>query len=327
MPFRQEDGAARDPYKVWVSEILAQQTRISAMLPFYERFIARFPTVRALADAETDEVLALWAGMGYYARARNLHAAAQILRDRYGGALPSAAEEWRALPGIGAYTAGAIASIAFGLAEPAVDGNVRRVYARLLARGDMTGAEDWVRGIMREAQTEGFAPGEVTEALMELGALVCLPKRPRCDGCPLEPDCKAKQNGETDRYPIRPSRPEKTVENKVIIVANDENNKYLMRKRTESMLRGMLEFPNEITLSRDGFTVTKTGLLAEAEHIFTHRVWRMRAFRARVTPPRDKGAPSLPEGYIWVTRAAMDSLPVPGAMRPFVKALDNGGGE
>ena len=305
-----------------MSEILAQQTRIAAMLPFYERFIARFPTVRDLADAEADEVLALWAGMGYYARARNLHAAAQIVRDKYGGALPALAEELRALPGVGAYTAGAIASIAFGLSEPAVDGNVRRVYSRLLAIGDVSGAEDWVRASMREAQKAGHTPGEVTEALMELGALVCLPKTPRCGGCPWEADCKAKQNGEIGQYPIRPVKKEKPVENKVIIVATDEMARFLMRKRTESILHKMLEFPDESTLVRDGFTVTKTGHLTDAEHIFTHRVWRMSAYFADVAPP----AIGLPEGYSWVSRAEMDSLAIPGAMRPFVNALDRADG-
>ena len=314
LPFRE----TRDPYKIWVSEILAQQTRIAAMLPFYQRFVERFPAVGNLADAPLDDVLALWAGMGYYARARNLHAAARVVRDQYGGVLPDTAEALRALPGIGAYTAGAIASIAFGLPEPAIDGNVRRVYARLFADGDGSAAEAWVRSLMSGAMEAGHSPGEITEALMELGALVCLPQTPRCAECPLEPECKAKRTNTIGRFPIRPVKKEKSVEYRDIVAVNDENRRYLMRKRTESILRGMLEFPEQTTLNRDGFTVTDAEPWIEAEHIFTHRVWRMRGYRARVAPPSQD---ALPDGYRWVSVAEMETLAIPGAMRAFVTAL------
>lgn len=283
------------------------------MLPFYERFIRRFPTVHDLADAELDEVLALWAGMGYYARARNLHKAAQIVRDKYNGLIPSSGEALRTLPGIGDYTAGAIASIAFGLPEPAVDGNVRRVYSRVHADQDTTQAGDWVRNSMLKGDC---APGELTEALMELGALICLPKVPRCADCPLEPKCKAKQNEQIHLFPKRPDKKEKSVEYRDIIIAINENRRYLMRKRTESILHEMMEFPDESTLLRHGFVVEKLEFLSDVEHVFTHRIWIMKGFRARVKAPNP-----LPEGYGWYTSGEMSSLAIPSAMRAFLSLL------
>jgi A/G-specific adenine glycosylase len=177
---------------------------------------------------------------------------------------------------------------------------------------------------MSGAMEAGHSPGEVTEALMELGALVCLPKTPRCAGCPLEAECKARHNQETDRYPIRPVKKEKSIEYRDIMIAKDENGRYLMRKREESILHGMIEFPDETALLRDGFTVTKAECLTEAEHIFTHRIWRMRGYRANITLPSAEGTRLLPEGYLWASRAEMDGLAVPGAMRPFVNALAEG---
>ncbi|MDR1668382.1 MAG: A/G-specific adenine glycosylase, partial [Oscillospiraceae bacterium] len=170
LPFR----GSGDPYAILVSETMAQQTRMSALVPYYNRFIARFPDVRSLAGADEADVLALWAGLGYYARARALHRTAKAVLSGWGGSLPADADALRSLPGIGAYTAGAVASVAFNLPVPAVDGNVRRVYSRLFASGggDVSG---WVRSLMDNAP-----PRLVTEGLMELGALVCTPASPKC---------------------------------------------------------------------------------------------------------------------------------------------------
>lgn len=288
------------------------------MLPFYERFIRRFPTIRDLADAPLDDVLTLWAGMGYYARARNLHHAAQIVRDQYGGVLPDTAEELRRLPGIGEYTAGAIASIAFGREEPAVDGNVRRVYARLFIAEDTAPAADWVRQCMVQAsREEGAAAGAITEALMELGALVCLPKGARCGQCPLEMECKAKQNDAVSRYPIKSEKAKKIVEIKDILIDQDENGQYLLRKRTERLLHKMYEFPDETTLYVDGFAVEKLELWLETEFVFTHRVWRMKGWRTRVTDPVP-----LPEEYGRFSKEELGKLAIPAAMKAFVEVLD-----
>ena len=303
MSFREN----RDPYRIWVSEILAQQTRITALLPFFERFTLRFPTVYDLASSDEEEVLAIWAGMGYYARARNLRKAAQVIVTKHNGQLPQDIVALQALPGVGTYTAGAIASIAYGQREPAVDGNVRRVYARIAAdnEGDPT---PWVWRLM-----EGVNPGDVTEALMELGALVCLPKSPRCEICPVQEDCRAKQANAVGLYPKKLKKPEKSIDIKVIIVDLNENKRILLRKRTESLLNKMYEFPDENTLLSDGFTINRGEEVLQAEHIFTHRIWKMTGVTASVSHPE-----GLPEGYGRYTLSEMDALAIPSAMKAFV---------
>lgn len=299
LPFRD----THDPYKIWLSEILAQQTRITALLPYYERFIERFPTLHHLAAASEPEVLSLWAGLGYYARARHLLAAALMVENKYGGVFPSQAEELRKLPGVGAYTAGAVASIAFSLPEPAVDGNVRRVYARIETAGDAK-AEPWVRALMEHAP-----PPVVTEALMELGALVCLPKIPRCEACPVCLLCKAKENGQTEQFPLKENRPEKRREALDICLCFDSGGQVLLRRRTERLLHNLWVFPDEQTLLREGFRVEKfPPAIGTARHVFTHIVWEMTGWLAKAEVER------LPDNYRYVNAEA-PNLAMPSAMR------------
>ena len=182
----------RDPYAIWICEIMAQQTRLETMRPYWERWMARFPTVRALARAPLDNVLALWAGLGYYRRARNLHAAARVIVERHGGVFPDDAEAIAALPGIGRYTTGAIASIAFGRRLPVLDGNVRRVLARL--SGETADAALWARA---EELVPADAPGDFNQGLMDLGATVCAPRTPRCGGCPMKGFCRTSPHRRT----------------------------------------------------------------------------------------------------------------------------------
>jgi A/G-specific adenine glycosylase len=195
-----------DPYRVWVAEVMLQQTQTATVVPYYERFMARFPTVQALADAPLEEVLRYWEGLGYYARARSLHRAAQQIAQN-GGQLPATADRLRELPGIGAYTAGAIASIAFGQPTPVVDGNVTRVLARLLwLKGDLK-AHAAQKRLWQLAQelVDPQQPGAFNQAVMELGSTVCLPKQPRCGACPVSHLCAAYQRGQPTAVP-EPSR-------------------------------------------------------------------------------------------------------------------------
>ncbi|MDR1691942.1 MAG: A/G-specific adenine glycosylase [Oscillospiraceae bacterium] len=305
LPFR----GLGDPYAILVSETMAQQTRMSALVPYYNRFIERFPDVGALAEASETDVLALWAGLGYYSRARALHRTAKAVAEAYGGSLPPDPAALRSLPGIGDYTAGAVASIAFNLPTPAVDGNVRRVYARLFARdgGDAAG---WVRSLMDKAP-----PTVVTESLMELGALVCTPSSPKCGSCPVASFCEAFSAGRVDEFPKKRAKPEKRVEERMICIVTDHNNRVLLRRRTERLLHGMWEFPTEEQLTLDGFTVVRDSKpLRSAKHVFTHIVWLMKGYRAKA----ERASP--PENYLW--RRDFADLPLPSAMRAWKETVE-----
>ncbi len=206
LPWRQ----TRDPYAIWVSEVMLQQTRVETVIPYYERFLASFPTPRDLAEADEDTVLSHWSGLGYYRRARLLHAGVREVVAQYGGQVPEDAEARRALPGVGRYTAGAIGSIAFDKEEPIVDGNVTRVLARLFRIGTPVGSAVTSKRIWEEAArlVPGVRPGAFNQALMELGATVCTPKQPSCESCPVADYCEARAHGEVDALPV--PRPRKS---------------------------------------------------------------------------------------------------------------------
>ena len=318
LPWR-EDAS---PYHVWVSEIMLQQTRVEAAKDYYLRWLARFPTVAALADASEQEVLKAWEGLGYYGRARNLHKAAKIVMERFGGELPSDPSDLRSLPGIGAYTVGAILSIAFGVAEPAVDGNVLRVISRLTATPfDITkdavrkGVADDLRPLMPKGHTSEF-----TQSLFELGALICLPNAvPRCEVCPWAGSCKAHRTSKEQEYPPKILKAEKRRE-KLTVFVLENGGKYALRKRpAKGLLAGLWELPNlqghlsaeEVAARFDG-EVTP---LPAAEHIFTHVVWEMTGFLVRLR--------SLPEGdeLCFVTPEELkEGYPLPSAFSFYRKA-------
>jgi len=236
----------RDPYAILVSEFMLQQTRVAVVEARFSVFLARFPTVNVLADAPLDEVLALWSGLGYYRRARNLHAAARILRERFAGRLPRHATMLRELPGVGAYTAAAVASIAFGAPEPLVDGNVARVLSRLFRlRGDPRAPRS-ARRLLARAGTliphDGRA-GDWNQALMELGATVCLPRGPRCADCPVAARCEARATGRPEAYPS-PIRAASSVKEIHVRVALERNGRWLLRRNGPGEKPGgMFEFP------------------------------------------------------------------------------------
>ncbi len=282
LPWREN----RDPYRVWISEIMLQQTRVEAVKEYYLNFIARFPNAETLAAAQEDEVLKAWEGLGYYSRARNLlKAARQIAKEGF----PETYEGIRALPGVGDYTAGAISSIAFSLPRPAVDGNVLRVLTRYFADGsniDDAAVRKKFTQILERAYPD--AAGDFCESLMELGALVCLPNgAPLCGACPWASLCKAHLSGSEERFPVRNEKKTRKIVNAVVLVL-ERDGKYALEKRTEKgLLANMYEFPFfEKGVDAQSFgevVTTKT-----AKHIFTHVEWHMTGYlvRAREFSPQ-----------------------------------------
>jgi A/G-specific adenine glycosylase len=243
LPWRAAPGAAVDPYRVWLSEIMLQQTTVAAVGPYYRRFLARWPNVGALARAALDDVLHAWQGLGYYARARNLHACAREVARR--GGFPDSESELRKLPGIGAYTAGAIAAIAFGRRAAAVDGNAERVLARLYAvRTSLPAAKPRLRA-SATALVPADRPGDFAQALMDLGATVCMPKKPRCGLCPWREACRARAGGIAEVLPRRAAKLPKPKRHGVAFWTVNEAGAVLLRRRPESgLLGGMMEVPS-----------------------------------------------------------------------------------
>ena len=321
LPWREDPS----PYRVWVSEIMLQQTRVATVLPYFERFVAAFPDVRALAAADEADVLSLWAGLGYYQRCRRLHAAAQAVVAAHGGEVPSSVEALRALPGIGRYTAGAIASIAFGRVEPLLDGNVARVLARLLALEEAVDGAAGTRALWAAA-TELVCPRDPSshnQALMELGALICSPKTPECVACPVAGQCAARVAGAAERYPIKRPRRRPTPALAVAGLVCDQAGRVLLARRPEGVLLGGLwELPGgDLELragQRDGLRTLleeRVGLqasvgrhLGRVEHVFTHRHLTLEVFHV------DAWAGQLRAGWYpdlrWLPGEALRSVPL-----------------
>ncbi len=290
LPFRESPT----PYRVWVSEIMLQQTRIEAVLPHFAAFMEAFPTVSALASADDERLLKLWEGLGYYSRARNLKKAAIEVCKTYGGELPADYDKLRALPGIGDYTAGAIASIAYGLPVPAVDGNVLRVFSRLLrCEADVLSTQgrrtltDAVKALLPPA-----APAAFNEAVMELGETVCLPNAsPLCDACPLAPVCKAHKAGCETNYPVRLKKTDRRVEKRTVLVAVQDGKVLLCKRPEKGLLAGLYELPNlegdcdaNALAAAFGLTLeSEPRPLPAAKHLFSHVEWRMTGFAATVS--------------------------------------------
>jgi A/G-specific adenine glycosylase len=245
LPWRAPPGKPSEPYRVWLSEIMLQQTTVVTVAPYFDRFVARWPTVSLLAAASLDEVLHQWQGLGYYARARNLHACARAVAERYGGRFPDDVAGLRALPGIGDYTAAAIAAIAFDRREAAVDGNVERVVARLFAvKEAMPAAKPRLRVLARELVPEARS-GDFAQAMMDLGATICTPRRPRCVLCPWRESCAARAGGFAEDLPARAEKPERPRRLGVVFWLTRADGAVLLRRRPESgLLGGMIEVPS-----------------------------------------------------------------------------------
>jgi A/G-specific adenine glycosylase len=289
-----------DPYAVWISETMLQQTRVETVVPYYERFLRELPTVGSLAEASEEKVLSLWSGLGYYRRARMLRAAAKRVAVHHGGALPQDAEALRDLEGIGAYTAGAIASIAFGKRAAVVDGNVLRVLARLFAvQEDVTAARGSAR-IWRLAQSlveHGVGePGEWNQALMELGATLCVPRKPRCEACPVRPHCAGWVRGIAAELPHKPAkRPRSTLTRHTIVLVS-ERGVLLARRRRDVLFGGLWEPPSttgdvaDLAL-RLGVRTASLQPVGRVVHILSHRLMQIDVMRGVLGPGRRRAPP------------------------------------
>ena len=264
LPWRAGAGEAADPYRVWLSEVMLQQTTVAAVKPYFETFTARWPTVGALAAAADGEVMAAWAGLGYYARARNLLACARAVAGECDGAFPDSEEALRRLPGIGAYTAAAIAAIAFGRRAVVVDGNVERVIARLHALGEpLPRARPRIRALA-DAMTPAAGAGDFAQAMMDLGATICTPRRPACGLCPLRPWCKAFTAGEPERYPVKAPKAARPHRRGTAWWLEHDGEVLLVRRPARGLLGGMLAFPEAPPVEADW---EEAGAV---EHVFTH---------------------------------------------------------
>jgi A/G-specific adenine glycosylase len=305
------------PYTTWVSEIMAQQTRIAQLLPFYEGFISRFPDVYTLAAADIDEVLTQWAGMGYYARARNLHESAKIIAQN---GFPTSRDAWRKLPGIGDYTAGAIASITRGERVAATDGNALRVYARLNndSRDIKTSAvkKSAVAFFENNLPESADDMGQYTQAIMELGALVCVPKHPKCTNCPLQNLCEGYKQGTVNNLPVRTAKKPSPVIDMTVLMIINPRHQVLTQKRDKGLVKGMFVYylyegvcePVE-TVAQLGFTVIDVLPVGCAKHVFTHRVWQMTGYAVYIAES------SAPEGFRFMSKDEIKTAPFPAAVK------------
>lgn len=288
-----------DPYRIWLSEIMLQQTRVEAVKPYYARFLEACPDIAALAALPEERLYKLWEGLGYYSRARNLQKAARSVMEQYGGEMPRTYEALRTLSGIGDYTAGAIASIAYGERVPAIDGNVLRVLARLCAS-----FEDIADQKTKTRWREALAPliperaGDFTQAMIELGATVCVPNgEPKCHVCPVREFCEASQRGLTNQIPVRSAKKPRRIENRTVLIVCDENRIALGKRPPKGLLAGLYEFPNVVGhlsesealqyLRSIGFDPIRIERIEDSKHIFTHVEWHMIAYRVRITPEFD----------------------------------------
>ena len=308
------------PYHVWLSEIMLQQTRVAAVMEYYRRFLAALPTVADLAAVEEDQLMKLWQGLGYYNRARNLQKAARQVMEDWGGAFPRTYQDLRTLAGVGDYTAGAIASIAFGEDVPAVDGNVLRVVTRITGdTGDITRADtkERIRAALADILPRGMA-GEFNQAMMDLGATVCLPNgAPLCGQCPAEGFCTAHREERTGELPVKAAKRPRRVEERTVFLLFHGGRVALRCRGEKGLLAGLWEYPNEFSPASDALAAWGIEPAAEefggtGKHIFTHIEWHM---TARLIETKGE---ALPEGWVWAGREELRrEYAVPNAFQSF----------
>ena len=329
LPWR---GDHPDPYQVWVSEIMLQQTRVAAVMPYYRAWMEELPTVEALAAADEERLMKLWQGLGYYSRARNLQRAARMIMENFGGRFPESRSDLLSLPGVGEYTAGAVASIAFGRQVPAVDGNVLRVAARVAdIREDIMDTK--VRAsfqALMEAAMPADRPGIFNQALMDLGAMVCVPKAaPECGRCPLAELCEANRLGVQSQLPVRRKKTARRVEELTVYLLLQDGKAALRQREDRGLLAGLWELPHvpgELEEANAAGPVENWGLTPlewkkklRAKHLFTHVEWHMTGYLLTV-----RG--ELP-GAAWVDRAGLEALAVPSAFGKFLEEARRALGE
>lgn len=321
--------ATRDPYKIWLSEIMCQQTQVATVISYYNRFLETYPDIISLSRASEDDVYKLWEGLGYYSRAKRLMQCARVITQNHDGVFPRTYEEIIDLPGIGPYTAGAIASIAFDIKIPAVDGNVLRVYSRLYNIEEDVGKQVTKKKI--EAMVSADLPEDVrdyNQALMELGALICVPKNPRCEICPVYKFCIAREKNSQNSLPIKTPKAKKVVKKMMVAYVIYENQLLLEKRGTEGLLANLWGFPivevKEDHGSKEmmaylednyGLYVTEEVIITTKKHIFTHLIWEMTLIRYK---PRSIPIIEDPE-VVWIHPEAISNYPLPTA---FLKLLE-----
>ena len=321
-----------DPYRIWISEIMLQQTRVEAVKPYYARFLEAAPDVRALAGLPEEKLMKLWEGLGYYSRARNLQKAARTVVETYGGVMPKTYEELLKLAGIGEYTAGAIASIAYGVRVPAIDGNVLRVLARVSgSESDIALPETKKEFWQKLARIVPLEAGDFTQSLIELGATVCAPNRePMCDVCPLFEECVARREGKTNKIPVRSPKKPRRIEERTVFIIRDGDRTALRKRPQKGLLSGLYELPNveghltenEVLehLRNLGFEPLRIQKIENAKHIFTHIEWHMIAYDVRITPEFD-GLHGKSGMLIVPNRELHQQYAIPSAFGAYVKYL------
>jgi len=329
LPWRARKRRKPDPYAVWLSEIMLQQTTVKAVIPFFLRFLQRWPTVNDLAAAPLDDVLAAWAGLGYYSRARNLHKCAQTIARDHGGRFPETEAELRALPGIGPYTAAAIAAIAFGVPATPVDGNIERVVSRLFAvKKPLPAAKPEIKRLAATL-TPQRRPGDFAQAMMDLGAAICTPRRPSCLMCPLQTDCAAHAAGIAEQLPARLGKTQRPDRYGIAFVVLREDGHVLLRRRPDAgLLGGMLEVPSTEWL--DDWVATEPAcaaapvradwwpLTGTVVHVFTHFRLELQVLRAIVPVDASLTFWADPERCRWVARRDLDTAALPSVMRKVI---------
>ena len=321
-PNDQANGVVADPYSVWLSEIMLQQTTVKAVGPYFERFIARWPDVISLAGAETEAVMQQWAGLGYYSRARNLIACARQVAKEHDGRFPDTAAELEKLPGIGPYTSAAIAAIAFNESVAVMDGNIERVFSRLFAISTpLPAAKSEIRAqVVKAVPTE--RPGDFAQALMDLGATICTPRRPACALCPFTGQCAAEKAGTAETYPVKPPKKKKPVRRGAAFVASQPDGAvFLVRRPTKGLLGGMSGVPTtNWTVREDGATGPEAAPfdadwqeMGTITHVFTHFELRLDIFHAVVTLPVEI------DGR-WSTASDLPGQALPSVMKKAIAA-------
>ena len=329
LPWRAKRRKKADPYGVWLSEIMLQQTTVKAVIPFYLKFLARWPTVTDLAAASLNDVLAAWAGLGYYSRARNLHKCAQTIVAEHGGSFPASEAELLALPGVGPYTAAAIAAIAFGIPASPVDGNIERVVSRLFAvRHPLPGAKKELKRLAATL-TPQRRPGDFAQAMMDLGAGICTPKKPSCLMCPLQTDCAANAAGIAAQLPVKMAKAERPGRYGIAFLVLREDGHVLLRRRPEAgLLGGMLEVPSTDWL--DDWVPTQPACSAApvradwwpvpgtVVHVFTHFRLELQVLRAIVPVDASLTFWADADRCEWVARRDLEGAALPSVMRKVI---------
>ena len=326
LPWRDKNNA----YYTWVSEIMLQQTRVEAVKPYFQRFITELPDIEALAECPGEKLLKLWEGLGYYNRVRNMQEAARTVKNEYNGRLPEDYQALLSLKGIGSYTAGAIASIAYGIAVPAVDGNVLRVISRITESTEDISKQSVRKKIEQQLQQimPSECPGDFNQALMELGATVCVPNgEPDCDNCPVQNICMAKKEGSQMAYPVKSKAKQRRIEKKTVFVIRDGSRVILNKRPEKGLLAGLYEFPNvEGHLSEEealeyvkemGLLPMRIQELEEAKHIFSHIEWQMAGYVIKVAQLEEDDS-----GLLFLeAEDCIQNYPVPSAFERYKKYI------